>query len=260
VTASRPEFAGLAAGLPWFSVQGPGDEWLLPDAEAEEMLGLVRAWLEWLDAPDGDANGLRAVLLQGLGSGVDRLQADSLGELMRLAGTPGLLDDEAAVSALAGRIGDRSLSLSRRVALLRLVDRRLGPRAAVLWKGLAASAVSTEDALSLAGLARAHPDPAVAAWLRERTRDPRLDVRHAAWRAIARSPSAADLEALRRASEDPDAAVARAAIQGLARLDLPAAREQLAGLARGADAERSRWAAAALRSGADASPAPGAAP
>lgn len=246
-TAASPELAPLAAELPWYSVQGPGDEWILEGVDGERIEAQVAAWLQWLDAGGGDAEGLHRLLLAGLDSGVDRLEADAVSELVRLSARPGAWDHPGAVAAFAERVADPALPLSRRVALLRLLDRGLGPRSAVLWSGLVAGVSGEDEAVALARMAGPRPDPALAAWLRERARDASPRVRRAAWQAIAQAPRAGDLDGLATASADPDAAVARAAIRGLGALGGAEARSRLEQIARGPEPERARWAAAALR-------------
>jgi hypothetical protein len=246
-TAERPEFASLAAALPWYSVQGPGDEWVLRGSEGERIEGHARAWLAWLRDPAADLPGLRALLLAGLDSGVDRLEADSVSELVRLAGRSDVFEDAAFLGALSARATDPSLPLARRVALLRAVEARLGDGAGGRWAELVAGVASEEDAHALARLAGPRPDPAVAAWLRARVDDPSPRLRRAIWQALSRSATGSDVGLLARGAGDADPVVARAAIQGLGAVPGDAARVQLETLARDGGAERSRWAAAALR-------------
>lgn len=246
-TSERPEFAALAPSFPWYSVQGPGDEWILAGDDGARILDQARAWRAWVDDPGADFGGLRSILLAGLDSGVERLQADSMAELLRISGRPGFLDAPGASEAFARRVGDAALPFSRRIALLHWLEPSLGPGSGALWARLLAGVSGEADTVALAGLAGADPDPAVALWLRQRVDDPSQRVRRAVWRAIARSASAEDVGLLARGSRDADPAVARAAIQGLGSLSAPAARSQLEALAGSEPPERARWARAALR-------------
>lgn len=181
-TASRPEFAALAARFPWFSVQGAGHEWRLEGADGERTLAIARRWqaLRLQSSADPPA-AARAIVVDELGSGVARLHADAIGELVRMHALPGFLDAEG-LAALRPFVESPSLSLAQRLALVRLLEAAPGfdPRPSLRSLAEEARAGSGSELAQMIQVAGASDDPALQAWLAGLADDERPWVQRAA--------------------------------------------------------------------------------
>jgi hypothetical protein len=252
-TATRPEFAGLAARFPWFSAQGAGEEWPLPTStggapaarDGGPTLAWARDWAAWLGAGGTDVGWLARLLDAGLAAREDALQADALMELMRGHDLPGLLDAEGT-ARFAARLASPDLPLSRRAALLRLLAGRPGFDADAACARLIAEAGTSEARRTLAAQLAASDLAPVAPWLASLAEDPDPALRRAAVEAQGRRGARADLGVLAGALGDPSDAVARAAIRALGGHPDPRARRLLQAMAEG-HGPRARWSKAELR-------------
>jgi hypothetical protein len=120
-TRDRIEFTSLAARFPWLSGQGAGQEWILAGDDGAAIREVARRFvaLRRDGAPDPKA-ALREMLLAELGSGVARLRADALTELMVLRTLPGFLD-AGTTAALAAWAESPSLPPGQQRALAQLL-------------------------------------------------------------------------------------------------------------------------------------------
>jgi len=246
-SSAAPEFAGLAEHLPWYSLQGAGEEWRLQGSDGKAIAAQARGWAAWLTRDEPGVAELRRLLHRSLASGVSRLERDGLTELLRVRDLPGLLEDEEAVAPFASLVRGEGLPLRRRAALLRALEGRAGVAREEAWRELFAQAADPAEQLALVRLAGSSPAPAVREQLVELAGAGDGRVRAAAVRALAGARDPALLTRLAEAAGDPEARVARAAVEGLSALQAhPAARGRLEELAAG-EGERARWARAALR-------------
>ncbi len=261
-SAEHPLFVSLAPRFTYFSVQGAGDEWKLTGEAGVAIIELARAYAAWLRGPpEPRSAGLRALLLRELGSGVERLRADAIGELIRLRTSPAVFDspeavapfvaliDAAPASSAAAPAGGQAgtLPFRTRIALVRLFEGAAGFDALTQWRGLATRAQSGADRRALVQAAAAVKGSALSAWLASQLSSDDLSLRRAAAAALGRPWHASQRDALVGALEDPDLGVVRAAIDALGSLGGEQARQTLGTLAAGDDRDRARWAAAALR-------------
>jgi hypothetical protein len=191
-TRARAEFASLAPRFPWFSVQGAGQEWILAGTDGEAARAIARRWASLRAAGAGDPTGaVRALLVDELGSGVARLRADAVSELVRVHALPGFLDAEG-VAALAPFADAPALSLTQRLALVRLLEGRPGfdvrPRLRALARE--AEAGSGAELAQMMRVAGASDDPELHAWLAALAGDARPWVRREAAGALRASADA----------------------------------------------------------------------
>jgi len=185
-SAKRPEFSAIAARFPWVSFQGAGQEWRLAGADGEAILAVARRWAALATARSGVATELRAVLLAELGSGVARLRADALAELVALRTLPGFLDapTTAAFAAWADAPG---LPSSQRLALAKLLEGAPGFDAGARLRALTEEDLDGPVLLQLIRVAGASADPRLRPWLVAQGADPRPVVRREALLALGRN-------------------------------------------------------------------------
>ncbi|MDJ0786006.1 MAG: HEAT repeat domain-containing protein [Myxococcota bacterium] len=249
-SADHGEFAPLAEALPWYSTQGAGDEWHVPDGEiGERLLGIVRGYagLDSL-APEARAKALRGLLERSLSSRHPPLRVDALNELSRSGAS--LLRTPADAAPFVALVSDRELPLTERLLLLRALDGTPSLDAetrATLWNGLLAEPAEGAAALARIRAAGAQEGHALSRFVVAQLSDPDPALRREAARALGHPRHAAHAEALGQAARDEDEAVARAAIQALGAQGEPDARRTLETLAASLPEPRSRWARAALR-------------
>jgi len=246
-TDQRPEFAGLARRLPWFSVQGAGEEWILEPGSSEDVLAWARELAAWLAGGGRELAGLRALVVRGLRADAAAVRADAMRELVRSGSLAELLDDPEAVAEVAGVLDASPLSIGERGGLFALLATRPGFDPGLHLPELRAQASGVRERAVLVRQLAGVLHPAVDAWLAELATDEEPRLRRAAVAAQARRGARADLALLGRALRDPDPQVARAAIRSLGSLEAPAARRLLEEVASGEDPVRARWAAAELR-------------
>ena len=246
-TGGRPEFAGTAARFGWFSVQGPGQEWVLAAAEATPILALARGYASLAKEPPDAALAKRRALLAGaLGSGVPRLESDALIELVRAGG--GLVDDAAGVAPFAALARSPDLRAPVRLPLVRLLDGHGGFEAEPVLLAMTREAQTPGERALLVQVAGSLRDERFTAWLASLVRGPDPALRLAAVRALGQPWHASAAPALAPVATSADAALARAALQALAAIGTPDARSALESAAASAtDPQRRAWAEAALR-------------
>ncbi|HSJ97923.1 MAG TPA: hypothetical protein VLC53_12660 [Myxococcota bacterium] len=185
-SATRPEFAGIAARFPWISFQGAGHEWRLVGGDGAAILAVARRWAALSSARTGLQAELRDLLLAELGSGVARLRADALSELVAMRGLPGFLD-ATTTAALAAWADAPGLPAAQRLALVKLLDGAPGFDAPARLRALADAPLEGPALLQLIRVAGASDDPELRAWLVARSEDPRPAVRREASAALLRS-------------------------------------------------------------------------
>jgi hypothetical protein len=183
-TIDEIELAPLAPRFAWHSRQGAGQEWRLAGPEGEATLAAARRWVALREGGAGDPRpGLRAALLGQLASGVVRLRLDALAELARLRLLPGVLD-APTLAALERWAAAPALPVTHRLALVRLLEGTTGFDAAAHLRALAREPLGEREAAQLARVAARADDPALRAWLVERSHDPRPAVRREASAAL----------------------------------------------------------------------------
>lgn len=186
-TAEQREFTRIEARFPWVSFQGAGQEWRLAGADGDAILAIARRWAALADARSGVADELRSMLLAQLGSGVARLRADALSELVGLRSLPGFLDapTTAAFAAWADAPG---LPSSQRLALVKLLEGAPGFDAGARLRALTETPLDDPVRLQLIRVAGASDDPRLRPWLVAQSADPRPAVRREARLALERGP------------------------------------------------------------------------
>jgi hypothetical protein len=185
-SAGRSEFSRIAGRFPWVSFQGAGQEWRLVGADGDAILAIARRWAALSTARGGVASELRAVLLDELASGVARLRADALAELMTLRTVPGFLD-APTTAAFAAWADAPALPASQRLALARLLDGAPGFDAGARLHALTGEPLDGPLLLQLIRVAGASSDPRLRPWLTAQSADPRPAVRREARLALERS-------------------------------------------------------------------------
>lgn len=246
-TAERPEFALVADRFPYYTVQGPGEEWILSQGEAPAILSAVRAHTGVKNEKTQGAEALRTALLAQLDSGILRLQDDALSELVRARGAKGFFPTAREVAPFIAQIDSPTLSLARRLALMRLLENTPGFEPTVHWRAVLAKAASAEDATRIIQMASGVDQPGVSDWLADQLRSQDVERRRAAARALRQPWHGREVEALSAALNDPDPRVTRAAIQSLGAIADAPARSSLRDFASAASGNPRRWAEAELR-------------
>lgn len=185
-TADRVEFATLAARFPWYSAQGAGQEWKLPDgAEGDAIVELAKrlaALRAARPAPDA-RNALRDHLLAELSSGVPRLRMDAISELILARGWPGFLDAETT-PAFATFTASRALPATERLALVRLLDGAPGFDADARLLALTREPLAGRELTQLVRTAGSRDSVALRDWLTALANDPRPEVQREARAAL----------------------------------------------------------------------------
>lgn len=185
-TAAHPEFATLADRFTWFSTQGAGQEWRLapgPEGAAVKEIAL-RLIAHRRDRPADPRGALRELLMAELASGVPRLRADAITELVRAREWPGFLD-AASTPSFAAWIESGSLSATQRLALVRILDGAPGFDADAKLRAMTREPLAGAELAQLVRAVGTRDDPALRGWLATLAGDPRPDVRREAHAALA---------------------------------------------------------------------------
>ncbi len=252
-TASRPEFASLAARFPYFTVQESGQEWRLGGADGAAVLTAARSYhaLSGKSATEA-APALRRLLLQGLRSGAPPLREDAMAELVRAQSVPGffatffpLPADLAPFTALIER--KAGLPLTTRVALARILGGVHGFDAPGAVRTMTEEPLPAEEKLQLVRIAGAAPDAGISAWLAGLLASPEPLLRREAAYALGHPWHAQQAGALARTLQDPDPGVARAAIRALGSIETPEATAMLQRVANSGEGFQKQLAEAELR-------------
>jgi hypothetical protein len=185
-TGEQREFMRIAHRFSWVSFQGAGQEWRLAGADGEGILAIARRWAALADARSGVADELRSVLLAELGSGVARLRADALSELVGLRSVPGFLDAPTTAS-FAAWADAPGLPVSQRLALVKLLEGAPGFDVGARLRALTEAPLDDPVRLQLIRVAGAAEDPRLRAWLEAQSTDARPQVRREARLALERS-------------------------------------------------------------------------
>jgi hypothetical protein len=252
-TAEHAGGAHLAARFPWFTLQGPGQEWRVGRASEESaggdpVIAALRAWLALRERPAPDA--IRAQLLRQLESNDPRLRDDALVELVRARHETGVLataDDVAPFARLTGgdpNPDERSgLSVPQKVALARLLEDSPGFAIEPALLGLTRAPLDERGRAAVMRAAGQARSPALSLWLAAQLRDADPRVAREAATALGYPWHAAQVDALAAAARGGDADLARRAVLSLGAIGAQRARVVLAALA----ADPKRAAAPAAR-------------
>ena len=124
----RPEFAPMKERFPWYSAQGPGQEWRADGASADARRAVVRSWLA-----AQDTQAVREVILAQLSSADAGLRQDAIFELVGARSGAGFFSSAEDVAPFVALLDGDTLTPSQARALRSLLApyRRLGPGGAV---------------------------------------------------------------------------------------------------------------------------------
>lgn len=228
-TASRPEFARLAARFPYFTIQEAGQEWSVSGADGARVHGAARAYRKLEDAT-GPAAGaaLRTLLAENLRSGVPSLRADAVAELARARTLPSFFPGPAEVAPFAALLGrDSGLPGTTRVALVRLLDGAPGFEAGAALHAMTREPMAPEERLQLVRVLGAVDDPVLSDWIAAGLAGPDPALRREAAYALSHPWHARHAALLGAALRDADPNVARAAVRALGALGSPEAARML---------------------------------
>jgi len=261
-TASRPEFARLAARFPYFTIQPPGQEWKLTAADGDAIRAAVVGYRDLAAKPTGQsAPALRGLLLRSLRSGSAPLRGDAMAELVRAKDARALFTalfaspaDLAPFTALLAP--DAGLPVTARVALARVLDGAHGFGANAAIRGFTAEPLTAAERVQLIRAAAATQDAGVSAWLASLLVAPDATLRREAAYALGHPWHAAHARALAERIADPDRGVARAALRSLGAMETPEASAILERIAAGDPGFLRQLAEAELRRTTAAQPPP----
>lgn len=224
-TAEHSEFAALASRFPYFTTQGAGQEWTFV-REDPTVPAIARAWRDLRGRPESHA-ARRKLLIRQLESDDSRLQADALVELLRLRQSPEFTADPEGRDRLVQMTSAGDLSISQRVALIKILDGTEGFSAAHALLALADADVDPRERITIIRACGFVRDPVITAWLREQLRAPDVELKLAALTAAGSGMHPDLSKQVARLALDPNPRLARAAVGALSAIDTPEATESL---------------------------------
>ncbi|MEO2167351.1 MAG: HEAT repeat domain-containing protein [bacterium] len=243
-TGERAEFRSLTARFPYFTTQGAGSEWSFVRGDST-IPSAARALIA-LRAGGGTYAARRTLLIQQLKAGDSRLRANAVSELVRLRLTSEFRADREGREELVKLTRSKDLSISRRVALIKILEGSENFSAARSLLDLAGSDIDPGERITIIRASGHMRDPAVTAWLEEQIRSPELEIKLAALTAAGAASHPELLQLVAELAVDPEQRVSRAAVRALAAMDTPAAIVLLQRVAASGSAAGD-FAAAALR-------------
>ena len=227
-TAAHGEFAQLADRFPYFTTQGAGQEWKLDAPSGGEVIAAARAW-----RAAGAGVGYeqrRDLLMQSLESTHRRLRADAITDLSQMR--TALAADPALVTRLEAMIAVPLLSMTERIALVRILDGAPGFSAAAATLRLAAEpGTERSQRIALVRAAGALHDAAITNWLRDQLAAGDVDTSVAALIALGHpwhATAVGDVAAAATAADPRIAAAAVRALGGIGNAEAEAALRDIA--------------------------------